>query len=285
MKKYSLYNNEILSSKSLVISTSDRMFKLGDGTFQTIKIKNGIAFDIESYISRLLKSAKIINLKFNFDKDSLLVNIKKLIQLNGIKDGTLRVNLSRGSYSRGYLPSDNCKSIIIATCHDFDVARYESPVNISVSNSRAWPIPLEYCQVKNMKSQSYIQAKIEAHEDSLYDNVILTGSGNVSETSSSNIFWIKDSAIYTPSQNNFIYPGHIRSEVIDLFDITEIEESSVQDLVNSDEIFLTNSNILLKSVDNFIYKGSSYRKSHETSSRIAIGIEDIVSNYCQIRDV
>ncbi len=281
MKKYSLYNNKIIESSSLVINTDDRMFRLGDGTFQTIKIVNYKPYNLDSHLSRLQESAQTLNITHNFDNHLIKNNFIELIKLNNIKNGTLRVALSRGSGSAGYLPINNIESSLYVTCSSPTVIE-RSEINVGVSKYSAWQLPLNYCRVKNCKSQNYIQVKIEAAKSELYDNVILTDKGYISETSSCNIFWIKNERIYTPDITTYIYPGIIRSKILEIINDVSIGQFTIQDLINSDEIFLCNSNLLLLPVDNFFYDNEFYKKTSEVSSAIKDKLIENVEQYCAI---
>ena len=60
------------------------------------------------------------------------------------------------------------------------------------------------------------------------------------EGCTSNIFMIKDKIIYTPDIRNGLLPGIIRKWIIDNFEVIE-KNITKEELLNSDELFFTNS--------------------------------------------
>ncbi len=269
MKKYTLINNNIIEKNSTSISTDDRAFRFGDSTFQSIKVYEGSLYDLDIYINRLINSSK--TLKFNFKPNitEIKKNLHDLVIMNNIKNGTLRINLSRGSKSMGYLPANNTDICLVANCYNTPPNNTKNDV-IGISDITLWDMPLDFAAVKNSRSINYIMAKISAHEKGHYDDIILTKEGLIAECSSSNIFWIKDSTIYTPDIKCGIYPGHIRSKIInsDNFNI-KFSEAKTQDIIDSEEIFLTNSNLLVKSIKNLKIGDDNYEKNSLISQEIS----------------
>ncbi len=75
-----------------------------------------------------------------------------------------------------------------------------------------------------------------------YDNaLVLDMLGNVAETGSSNIFMVKDGAVFTPAPNGTFLSGITRARVIELLraDGMEVVEKtlSVKDFLEADEVF------------------------------------------------
>ena len=106
-----------------------------------------------------------------------------------------------------------------------------------------------------MNGLTYILSKIEAKENGFFDNVILSNLGNIGETSSANIFWIKDNQIFTSPQETQIVLGTKRQKLFEIspFKITE-KMANLDELKQADEIFLTNSSFLILPIDEFLQK-------------------------------
>lgn len=282
MKKYTLIDNSIVEKSSAFVSSEDRSFRFADSTFQSIKIHSGILYDLDYYIDRLISAAKTLQFNPNFKFEELKVNLIKLVAKNNIENGTLRVNLSRGSGSMGYLPAPDISTSIAANCYELK-SRSSSDISIGTSDFTLWDLPTQFCAVKNMRSVNYVMAKMTAHEKGNYDDVILTKDGKIAECSSANIFWVKDSVIYTPDETCGLYPGHIRSKIIANpgFKV-ELNHFHLKDLINSDEIFLTNSNILVKPVKNLKIYDLTYEKGSKVTDHVATYLKNDLEKYCKI---
>ena len=85
------------------------------------------------------------------------------------------------------------------------------------------------------------------------DEIIFHKDGIINEGSRSNIFFVKDKKVYTPSLEQNILPGVTRAFIIKLLkenDISIFEESIPIDFINeSDEIWLTSSTKEIQPVD------------------------------------
>ena len=86
--------------------------------------------------------------------------------------------------------------------------------------------------------------------------------------------------IYTSDTRSGIYPGHIRNKIIENSDFNvKIVNGLADDLVNSDEIFLTNSNLLLKNIRIIDVKGKKYEKQSKISEQISSYLLEDLKNY------
>jgi branched-subunit amino acid aminotransferase/4-amino-4-deoxychorismate lyase len=81
----------------------------------------------------------------------------------------------------------------------------------------------------------------EAWDKGFDNSLMLDSEGNICETASGNIFWVKGNIIYTPSENLPFVPGTISKKIFGLKDYKiEQGEYKLNELNNADEIFMTN---------------------------------------------
>ena len=244
MKKYIIKNHQFLEEKQAQISIHERGFLFGDGIFETCKIFNGKIYDYAAHHARIdmaLQQLKIIAEISNLEKKSL-----QLIKKNNIKNGLLRISISRGIGSSGYLPTYNSKPLIII--ETLEERALPKKITLGISKICAPKIPF-----KSMNSLPYIMNKMEAVEEKFFDLVMLCDKNFIAETSSANIFWIKKGEVFTPHHSCNIVLGCIRKK---LLEIPELKIKTVKArpsaLKNADEIFLTNSAFLALPVDEFM---------------------------------
>ena len=94
--------------------------------------------------------------------------------------------------------------------------------------------PLYYLQNKNIIEYEICQ------KEGFNETIFLNEKGFVAEGCTTNVFIIKDNKIFTPKISCGLLPGIIRGWVISNFEVVE-KEITKEELLNSDEIFLTNS--------------------------------------------
>jgi len=247
MNKYIYKNQRLILESKATISIHDRGFLFGDGIFETCKIYNGQIYDFSNHIKRL--KLGLNNLKINANIENLENNSKNLITKNNVKNGILKIFISRGSGSLGYLPTNETKpTIIIQTLKQRPKPQF---INIGISQYKI----NQQNFGKTLNALTYILSKIEAVENKMFDNLLLNEKNEVAETSSANIFWIKNNQIYTTPLSSGIVAGTKRQKLLEIspFKIKE-KPAKPDELLNADEIFLTNSSHLILEVDEFCQK-------------------------------
>ena len=232
-------NNQILPKNKALISIQERGFLFGDGIFETIPIHYGIMYNVSLYLDRLDNGLRSIKINFNLNnlKDLCL----KLIRKNNVKDGILRIHISRGIGSEGYLPKGDINPLLIIETKD----SYKiSNSNIFLWLSKRTKISLNSLPVHYKLSQGVNStlARMEAKENNCFDSILLNDRGEICETSSSNIFWAKNKTIYTPDENCGLLLGITRKKIIELSDSDIVlARSSIRDILEAEEVFITNS--------------------------------------------
>ena len=244
MEKFIFKNQELLLERHVSISINDRGFLFGDGVFETCKIFNGRIYDFKSHLARLQSSLK--NLKIEADISNIEQQSLQLIAKNSMVNGMLKINISRGSGSLGYLPNDCAKPLIII--QTLEERSFPTMITLGLSTIKA---PLNDFG-KSTNSLPYVMNKISAQEAGLFDCVMLSEKGFICETSSANIFWVTNGEIFTPSLSCNILAGTTRKRLMELSSIKIVEiEADISALRDADEIFLTNSSFLILPVDAF----------------------------------
>jgi branched-chain amino acid aminotransferase len=110
----------------------------------------------------------------------------------------------------------------------------------------------------NLKSNNYlpsVMAGLYAKEHQLGETIILNCKGNICETATANIFIINKNEIFTPLLSDGCVAGVMRRWLLEKFSLKKysIREKSlsVPDLINADEMFLTNAIYNLRWVKTF----------------------------------
>ncbi len=254
-KNYIYKNHQLILETQAKVSIHERGFLFGDGIFETLKIINGEIFDFKAHESRIKKALK--TLKFSAEISDLEKKSLNLIKKNSIKNGILRISISRGIGSAGYLPTYESKALIIIET----LAERKMPKKIRLGISKITTPKIPF---KSMNALPYILTKIEAQEKNCFDCVMLSDKKFIAETSSANIFWVKNGIIYTPHESCNIMLGTVREKLLKITSL-KIKKVKVKisTLKNADEIFLTNSSYLILSVDELELNENYRRKLHK----------------------
>src|ERR1700688_652200 len=107
-------NGQLVDKEKAVISVFDHGLLYGDGVFEGIRAYNGRVFKLAEHIERLFCSAKAILLEIPMSRAELTSALVGSCRKNGIRDGYIRLVVTRGRGTLGLSPR-TCKtpSVII----------------------------------------------------------------------------------------------------------------------------------------------------------------------------
>lgn len=241
-------NGTVLANEGAAIEANNRSYLYGDGVFESIRIFNGKAINVENHILRLLAGAKAVKMRpANYlTVDFFKEKINELIQLSGI-DGGGKCRISFDRVAGGaYKPESNEVNFFIDIypyeCNNFELN------SKGIEVDQFMDIKKHINPISNYKTKSglvYVLAAIQASEKNLDDMLILNDKGGIIESSSCNIFIVSNGVLYTPGLDEGCLAGTMRMQIINLALANGIKvyESSIvpQNLLAADEIFLTNA--------------------------------------------
>src|SRR5581483_5746637 len=158
------------------ISVFDHGLLYGDGVFEGIRFYNGRVFKLEEHLDRLWDSGRAIALTMPLSKEKMTEALLETIRQNELRDGYVRLLVTRGIGNLGLSP-DRCKraSVIIIAA------------NIALSPA-----------IKSLNYLNNILAKIEANQAGAGEGLMLNEQGHVAECTGDNIFVLKRGHLITP---------------------------------------------------------------------------------------
>jgi len=228
------------------ISVCDHGFLYGDGVFEGIRIYNGNIFMLDEHINRLYDSAKAIGLKIPLSKTELRNAVRQAHKVNGLKDGYIRLIVTRGVGDLGIDPRKCPKPSIIIIVNKIALyprELYRKGMEIVTASTQRTPVSALNPQIKSMNYLNNILAKIEAVNAGANEALMLNSSGNVVECSGDNIFIYRNDTLITPPTSIGALDGVTRGIVIK---IAKQEGLKVEELIfsryevyTSDECFLS----------------------------------------------
>jgi branched-chain amino acid aminotransferase len=250
MMNYVIYNGKLYPENQVPIGFNNRAFKYGDSVFETIRCNGHCSLHYSLHYSRLRKA--LLSLKMDIAsfprEEELNENIVKLLQKNK-SFGASRVRIQVFRSGEGlYTPESNQV--------DFLIEFKSLPTNYYHLNEKGLLVDVypdmqkgfsPISSFKNGNSLHYILAGIYKQENGLNDCLLLNSGNKVVEATSSNLFWIKDGKIYTPSVFSGCVDGVMRRILITVIKenkgISVIETQGVSEevLMSADEVFLTNA--------------------------------------------
>jgi branched-chain amino acid aminotransferase len=234
------------SERDAKISVFDHGVLYGDGVFEGIRFYNGRVFKLKEHVDRLFASAQAILLTIPMTKEEVIEATLKTCRLNKLKDGYIRLVVTRGVGYLGLSPF-KCKTasvfIIAATIELYPEAVYRNGLKVATTGTMRTPANAFSPAVKSLNYLNNIMAKVEAIQAGAEEGLMLNGQGNVAECTGDNVFIIKSGALITPPISAGALDGITRRAVMTLaveagLPVRE-ENLTRYDIYTADECFLT----------------------------------------------
>jgi len=228
------------------ISVFDHGLLYGDGIFEGIRAYNGRVFKLKEHIDRLFYSAKAILLEIPRSPAELMKATVETCRANKLRDGYIRLVVTRGVGTLGLNPR-SCKKPSVIIIADkiqlYPPEFYQRGLDIiTVPTTRNLHSALNPA-IKSLNYLNNILAKIEANNGGCEEAVMLNAEGFVAECTGDNLFIVKNGALFTPPLSAGALYGITRQTVIELAQTAGLKVSEPNltryDLFNADECFLT----------------------------------------------
>lgn len=239
-------DGKYFDEKNARVSVFDHGLLYGDGIFEGIRAYNGRVFKLKEHIDRLFYSAKAILLNIPNSHGEIMKAVIETCRRNKIRDGYIRLLVTRGVGSLGLNPykCERPSLIIIADkIQLYPPEYYERGLDIiTVPTMRNLHSALNPA-IKSLNYLNNIMAKIEALNGGCEEAIMLNAEGYVSECTGDNVFILKGGQMFTPPLSAGALYGITRSVVIEMAREASIDVSEPNltryDLFNADECFLT----------------------------------------------
>lgn len=236
-------NFKIAEETSVSLSLQNRAFQYGDGLFETMLYRNGQVCFLNDHIERLLTGAQVLHMQLpdGLNAAYLQESIAQLVHINQLVDSA-RIRLQVCRKPGGlYTPLEPSTEFYI-TVHSF------APVpSIKERVFFYDEIRLSYSVISSLKTCNalpYIMAGIAKNALSVDDMILLDMYGHIAECIASNLFWIKEGCLFTPSLQSGCIAGVMRKQIIQKAKTMAIPVSEglfhKAEILSAEAVFCTN---------------------------------------------
>ncbi|WP_085908871.1 D-amino-acid transaminase [Kiloniella majae] len=244
-------NGSFLPEEDAKVSVFDRGFLFADGVYEVSTVLEGRLIDNEAHLVRLQRSLDELQMTSPVSMDEIVTIQNDLIKQNGLKEGGLYLQITRGAADREFgFPKDATPSLVMFTQEKNllnSPAAERGLAVISVEDIR-W-------QRRDIKTVGLLapalakQAAVVAGADDAW----MYEDGFVTEGSSNNAYIIsKEGKIITRHLGNEILHGITRRAVLSLANEAdmEVEERpfTLDEVRNAAEAFVTSATTFVTAV-------------------------------------
>ena len=186
----------------------------------------------------------MIFIKIDSDKikrDNLVSDLNRIIEINGWKDGLIKIIVTRGlAKASGNQLSPN---IYITIKQLYNIPK--DPVKVVFYNESKYPVLRFNPAIKSINYLGNMMAIEDANKEGAFEVVFYNDNKAITECAMRNIFFIRDNNLITPKLELGILPGTTRkmiSKISDKINLKYVEKEVLLDNIDSmDEAFICSS--------------------------------------------
>ena len=246
------------SGKSVPFYSDERIF-LGEGLFETLRVLDNRPCYSQLHWQRLQRAALFLQLPFELSPSVWYENLTQCIALNQVQDGGIKVILGAGNAPRGLVATSK-KSRLVFTA--FNYLAENTAVKLG---SASW-LRDSRNPVYQFKSINYLEAIIarrQAQINGIDDVLFFNTEQCATDTTTANLFIIKNNQLFTPSLQSGLLPGIIRQRLLSLCQENNIVcfecNLNKTSLSEADAVFICNALQGIRPVsviDNTVFKAN-----------------------------
>lgn len=218
------------------VRIDDHGVTVGDGVFEAIKVVDGRPFALQRHLDRLSRSAAALGLP-EVDQDAVRAGVvATLADQSELKLGRIRITYTGGPSPLGSGRVDVDPTLIVATA-----AMDPYPQTTAVA-TMPWPRNNRGA-LAGVKSTSYAEnvvALAKAEAAGATEAIFATLEGNLCEGTGSNVFYVIDGELRTPTLASGCLAGVTRALLLEWFGGREVDEP-IETLDAASEIFLVST--------------------------------------------
>jgi len=240
---------------SAVFPVMDRGLQYGHGLFETIAISQGQLRYCDRHLARLLRGCNQLSIK---PPDPTVIK-NEATQLAGqAGQAVLKIIYTCGVGGRGYRTPANSQPnriLILSEWPAYPQSNSQTGVVLRLCETRLGSNQA-LAGLKHLNRLEQVIARSEWDDPDIAEGLMLDNHGQVIEGTMSNLFFVKNEILCTPSLTQSGVQGIIREHVLELAGKlginTYIDDFTPADVFQAEEVFLTNSLIRIWPVNKIL---------------------------------
>jgi branched-chain amino acid aminotransferase len=257
-------NGEVIDESAAHISVRDTGLLHAIGLFTTMRAASGNVIELSRHLQRLRDSCDALFVPLQYSNEVLAEAVSALLTRSDVHDARLRFTITRGVTQPDPLHGQKMEPTALLTATPFEpypVEYYEKGLTVMVlDDQKLNPYDVQAGH-KTLNYFSRLSALKEAARRGAAEAMWFNVHNYLQSGSISNVFIVKDGTLYTPPTNDELHdesirsqtpyvksnvlPGTTRAAIIDIARAAEIpvriHSLTISDLLDADEVFLTNS--------------------------------------------
>ena len=294
----------ILPMDEATVSAQDAGLLLGAGLFETLRTYGGRPFRLAAHLARLRASGAFFHIAVRESDAEVADLVRRLVEANGVPDARVRITATRGrgeKDSRCLFPEGPEGCCAEKTSGVFFAPDSPPPATLLVTAGPMTPYPAELyergatvilSEVRTSETDPTVYHKTTGYLRNLValraaraaratEALRFNTRDRLAEGAVSNVFLVREGRLLTPPVEDGLLAGVTRAAVLELAAGAGVpaEQRSLvlQDLLDADEVFLTNSIMEVLPVGRIERREVGQGKPGPVAGRLARAYRDLVA--------
>jgi branched-chain amino acid aminotransferase len=212
-------NGEITPLEEARISILDRGFLYGDSVYEVFRTYEGVPLFCDEHFERMENSARMVSMTISQSRGEMLDQMRRTAAAANVPAGTdiyVRWHVTRGTGALDLVPAADLKSsfvIILKEVPKWNPEFYSRGMRLAVTGVRRNPVEALSPDIKSGNYLNNILGVSEAVNLGADDCLMLNPAGNVTEASNSNVCFVIDGELVTPSFESGVLRGITKAAI------------------------------------------------------------------------
>lgn len=226
------------------VSVFDRGFLFADAIYEVTAIIQSKLVDYPGHVARLKRSLGALGINMPVPEDELLELHKDIARRNGVEDGLIYLQISRGVQDRDFVFPEAMEPTFVMFTQKkkvLDNPKWKTGLSVKTVAEGRWSDR----QIKTVQLLYSSLRKTEANREG-YDDVLFVENGHITEASSANFHIVtQEGVLVTRDLSNALLHGITRGSILHLAKEAElvVEERALtpQEAKSASEAFVTSA--------------------------------------------
>ncbi len=200
MARFAYVNGRFVRHADAMVHVEDRGYQLADGVYEVVTVLDGHFVDEAGHLARLARSLGELRIEPPLSKTVLRHVMRTLVRRNGLTDGILYIQVTRGVAPRDFKFPKQTKSALVMTTRRMDLSGTNSEAGVAVKSVA--DIRWARRDIKSVGLLAQVLAKQEAAEAGAFEAWMIDADGFVTEGASSNAWIVTSDGVLVTRQSD-----------------------------------------------------------------------------------
>jgi branched-chain amino acid aminotransferase len=245
-------DGQLVPAGEATVSVRDRGFMYGDAAFETLRAYGGHPFKWSAHVERLGRTCETLGFRDAVPAaGDLRERVDETLAANDLRDAYVRLSVTRGVQSGKLTPGEDVDPTVVVLVSGLPRGGVEGervwdePARLQTVETRRIPDAAMPAGAKTHNYLNGILARLELRGTESHEALVRSTDGYLTEGATSNVFFVVDGTLRTPTDDLPLLPGVTRAVVLDLARAVDVPVETGRyrhaDIARADEVFLTNS--------------------------------------------